>query len=158
MTTDNLATNEASIQTASELDNLHTTGQLRLHANGDANSYAIFDDNQDWLLSVLHNGRHLTIVQEANLRRLVACWNACDGIPTADLLTGKKPVLTAAPAQHSKVQPEILADAREKFEAWMSDNGLWPRAVEKSASGNYLLMATHTNWQAWCAARGLSLK
>jgi len=41
--------------------------------------------------------------------------------------------------------------SREQFEAWASDNGRFPRAVERSGGG-YLLLATQNNWQVWQAA------
>lgn len=40
---------------------------------------------------------------------------------------------------------------REAFEAWASDGGKWPRAVERSGDG-YVLMSTHHSWIAWQAA------
>lgn len=41
---------------------------------------------------------------------------------------------------------------REAFEAWASDDGAWPKAVEKSPSGSYRLMSTHSSWIAWQSA------
>ncbi|WP_440111706.1 hypothetical protein [Acidovorax sp. BL-A-41-H1] len=61
------------------------TGTLTVRANGDANSYALLDDHGQWLLAVLHNGQALEAKQLATLNRLAACWNACQGIPTAQL-------------------------------------------------------------------------
>lgn len=63
----------------------HTHGRLTFRENGDANSYALLDDTGNWLMSLLHNGQQATDTQRENLRRLVVCWNACEGIPTADL-------------------------------------------------------------------------
>lgn len=40
---------------------------------------------------------------------------------------------------------------REAFEKWMSDNGMWPKAIEKS-NGAYVLMQTAAAWEAWRAA------
>ena len=42
---------------------------------------------------------------------------------------------------------------REDFEAWASDNGAHPRAVHRGTNGGYLLMSTHTAWEAWQASR-----
>lgn len=38
--------------------------------------------NGRWLLSAQHNGEPLVDTQRANMRRLAACWNACEGLPT----------------------------------------------------------------------------
>lgn len=60
----------------------HTEGRLTFRANGDANSYALIGDDGRWWMSVLMNGEQMTERQESNLRRLAACWNACEGIDT----------------------------------------------------------------------------
>lgn len=43
---------------------------------------------------------------------------------------------------------------RDKFENWYSDDGTYPRAVERSATGDYVYMGASTAWMAWqaCAA------
>lgn len=63
----------------------HTETKLSYRANGESNSYALVDDKDHWLLTLLHNGQQLVPKQEANLRRLVACWNKCDGVSTERL-------------------------------------------------------------------------
>lgn len=63
----------------------HTPGRLTVRANGDANSYALLDQNGQWWMSLLLNGQQLTASQEANMRRLAACWNACEGLSTENL-------------------------------------------------------------------------
>jgi hypothetical protein len=40
---------------------------------------------------------------------------------------------------------------REAFEKWMSQDGKWPKAVERS-NGSYVLLATAAAWEAWRAA------
>lgn len=40
---------------------------------------------------------------------------------------------------------------RERFENWASDEGKYPRAVEKRG-GEYLLLATQSKWETWQAA------
>ena len=42
-------------------------------------------------------------------------------------------------------------DSHEQFSAWMSDNGLFPKAVERSGD-NYKLMQTRSAWQTWQVA------
>ena len=63
----------------------HTPTRLTVRANGDANSYALLDDKGRWFMSMLVNGEQMTELQEANIHRLAACWNACEGISTEDL-------------------------------------------------------------------------
>lgn len=42
---------------------------------------------------------------------------------------------------------------RAEFEAWMSDGGEFPKAVQRSADGQgYLLMIAQSAWVAWQAA------
>lgn len=64
---------------------IHTQGRITVRENGDPNSYAILDDRGYWLLSLLHNGQQVTSTQRENLRRLVACWNACEDEDTSML-------------------------------------------------------------------------
>lgn len=40
---------------------------------------------------------------------------------------------------------------RQRFERWASDDGEFPRAVEKRG-GEYLLLATQSKWETWQAA------
>jgi hypothetical protein len=40
---------------------------------------------------------------------------------------------------------------REAFEAWASDSGEFPKAVQRSGEG-YLLAVTQTYWSSWQAA------
>lgn len=68
----------------------HTPGLLKFHAQGDANDYCLVTNDGRWVISFLQNGELLTERQLENARRLVACWNACDGIDT-DVLTAKAP-------------------------------------------------------------------
>lgn len=39
---------------------------------------------------------------------------------------------------------------REKFEAWFSDGGKWPQAIERSRDG-YKLITAQNGWEAWQA-------
>lgn len=64
---------------------LHTPGKIVFRPNGDANSYAMLDEASHWWMSLLMNGEQITARQEANLRRMAACWNACVEIPTERL-------------------------------------------------------------------------
>ena len=46
-----------------------------------------------------------------------------------------------------------LESEREAFERVASDNGKWPKAIERDAKGNYLLLTTATGWMWWREAR-----
>ena len=49
--------------------------------------------------------------------------------------------------------PDVNADVRARFEAWASDGGKFPKAVERTCyDDGYRLMATHLYWLAWQAA------
>lgn len=45
---------------------------------------------------------------------------------------------------------------RHAFEKWMSDNGLWPKAVEKDYQGNYKLLSVSSAWTVWQARAAMS--
>lgn len=66
--------------------NNYTQGKMVVRVNGDANSYALRDESGNWWMSVLMNGEQHTGLQEENLRRLAACWNACEGIDTDNMI------------------------------------------------------------------------
>jgi hypothetical protein len=38
--------------------------------------------NGEWLMAIQHNGEQMPETQRENVRRLVACWNACEGSST----------------------------------------------------------------------------
>lgn len=44
---------------------------------------------------------------------------------------------------------------RALFEAVASDHGLWPKAIERDAKGNYLLLTTANGWMWWQHARSM---
>lgn len=64
---------------------VHTPGRLHFRENGDANSYALLDENGRWWMSLLMNGEQVTERRRANLVRMAAAWNACEGILTENL-------------------------------------------------------------------------
>ena len=62
---------------------VHSPEKLEFKASTYApNTYRLGTEGGDWLMAVLHNGEQVEARQEANMRRLVACWNACDGSST----------------------------------------------------------------------------
>lgn len=47
---------------------------------------------------------------------------------------------------------DLSDDDRRRFEAWASDDGTWPKAIERDASGQYKLSITAHSWTVWRAA------
>ncbi len=60
----------------------HTQGRVTFKEEGDANHWSMLTEDGRWLLALLHNGEAVSARQIANFRRLAACWNACEGVPT----------------------------------------------------------------------------
>ena len=44
---------------------------------------------------------------------------------------------------------------RADFEAFMSDNGKFPQAIERDTNGNYILMQAASSWDVWQARAAL---
>lgn len=69
----------------------HTKGKLRVEQNSDDETESMFsiitDEVEPWYVSGTISNLAANI-QEANARRLVACWNAAEGIPTETLENG----------------------------------------------------------------------
>ena len=63
----------------------HTEEPWQWRAQGDANHYCMLTHDGKWVIAFLQNGEMLTVEQEANARRIVACVNACAGIETEAL-------------------------------------------------------------------------
>jgi len=90
--------------------------RLTYRANGDANSYALLDDTGNWFMSLQLNGQQMEAQQEANLRRLAACWNICEGFDT-DML---EHILLLGETMHSRFKArdrveEVLIADRLRF-------------------------------------------
>jgi hypothetical protein len=63
----------------------HITANLTYtEAWHEPNQFTILTNNK-WLMSIQHNGEQLVEVQRENMRRMVACWNACELMPTKDI-------------------------------------------------------------------------
>lgn len=60
----------------------HTQSRITFKEDGDANHFSMLTEDGRWLLALLHNGEQVSPTQIANFRRLAACWNACETIPT----------------------------------------------------------------------------
>lgn len=94
-----------------------TMGRITFREDWAANQYAMLTEDGKWWLALLANGEMTSERQRANFRRLAACWNACDGIPTEKLekaagdITPVFQLLTEANAQVIKLRNtlEIIA-------------------------------------------------
>lgn len=70
----------------------HTDGELQFtESPHEANRFTINVNGHHWLMSILHNGEPLKETQRENMRRLVACWNACKDSSTEWLELQCKP-------------------------------------------------------------------
>ena len=105
----------------------NTQGRLSIKENGDANSYALLDESGNWLLSILHNGEKLTSVQRETMRRVAACWNACEGISTDELeeiaSTGGMLGPREDVARIAKQRDELLEAMKTFVSATITDTG-----------------------------------
>lgn len=63
----------------------HTQGRLAFHTDGDANRFTMVNEQGRWVASLLLNGEQVTTRQVANMERMVACWNACEGLTMAQI-------------------------------------------------------------------------
>lgn len=84
----------------------HTQGHLHVGGNG-----TIIYGADGWGVAnaTVFHGRTQPATSEANARRLVACWNACDGISTADLETaGRLAAADEATLRNLQVQRDHL--------------------------------------------------
>ncbi len=45
--------------------------------------------------------------------------------------------------------PEKIIEERAAFEKYYSEDGLWPKAIERSHSGGYRLMQAQAAWDIW---------
>ncbi len=69
-------------------DSARTQGPLSLRLDLDSGWFNILDHHGNTVLDVPHNISFGVHTQIANLRRLVACWNACEGISTEAIERG----------------------------------------------------------------------
>ena len=91
----------------------HTPGRIYFRANGDANSYALMDQaTNNWRMTILLNGEQVTAQQAADLERMAACWNACEGISTDTLERGPDSVFIYA-GDLTKQRDELLQALRD---------------------------------------------
>lgn len=92
----------------------HTTGRITFKADGDANHYSMLTEDGRWWMAVLANGEQTSERQIANLRRLAACWNACEGISTEYLETTGLPEFAGKTLCADMVQVELDAMTKQR--------------------------------------------
>jgi len=99
----------------------HTPGKLAYQESQyEPNRFTIGVDGK-WLMSIQHNGEQMPETQRENVRRLAACWNACEGIPTETLEEHALGVIGAEHSQqtyHTKHERDSLMTAAK---AWLDD-------------------------------------
>lgn len=80
------------------------------------------------------------------------------GIPARDAeIDAMRKEIKALKADQAQptIKDSLTVDERAAFEAWASDDGEFPKAVERSGHG-YKLMQTQTYWMAWQARAALA--
>lgn len=119
-------------------------GKLEFVENGEANSYNILNAEGRWLLSMQHNGQEVLDTQRANMRRLVACWNACELLSTeqVEAIDGLMPATLAY--QVMQRQREMLLERLEHTLRWhdqlnMTDVELIRKTVDAVKAGEWKL-------------------
>lgn len=103
----------------------HTKGRLRLEQSKSGQRFLYSDAHRDPLCGVLRATVTLTPEEgEANARRLVACWNACIGIPTeyVEAATGVGDI-SAFRQRTAAERDELLAALRDLRTAIHDFNG-----------------------------------
>lgn len=127
---------------------LHTTGKMTWHESTiEANVYQLRIDGH-WLLSVRHNGEQMPEKQRENMRRLAACWNACEGIRTEVLeanQSGGLPWNVADQIEARVLQGEML-EALQKAVAEAK-----PTSVRRELrpGDDCTLLVEITEWADW---------
>ena len=99
------------------------------------------------------------VAQRINL----ACTNLFDRAGTTSFRIARsieQAILAKLQATQEPVHAGELPDEREAFEAYMSDNGKWPAAVQRYDNGSrsYVLLQTATAWETWQARAALSAR
>lgn len=90
----------------------HTAGQLKFeHVTGVEDMSVLLSETRDTIAEIFEQHHTGSGIGNANGARLVACWNACIGIPTEMLEStehGEKPALvTALATQVAQLRGEL---------------------------------------------------
>lgn len=88
-------------------------GALKVHGGDEITTVSNINE-REWPRNIAHvRPSHVEWRTQSNARRLVACWNACQGIDTGDLEKGAVNVMehmTATPEQRLQKSNEILSE------------------------------------------------
>ena len=82
--------------------------------------------------------------------RSVSEWSVEDITP--------KNVTAAIAALRTAIQQAEVTDERAAFEEWATNEGKWPKAVDRDHNGCYLLLQTSYAWTVWQARALLALR
>lgn len=94
----------------------HTNGPLKFLEQGEACEYCLVTDDKRWVISFRLNGEFMPLAQQDIARRMVACWNACEGLDTELLeniaMTGGLVERFALINQTEQQRDDLLAAAK----------------------------------------------
>lgn len=94
----------------------HTPGKLAYtELKYEPNRFTVGVIGAQWLLAIQHNGEQMPGTQRENVRRLVACWNACENVATSALEF--EPKLMMMDLVNATVQRDELLTAAK---AWLN--------------------------------------
>lgn len=101
--------------------------------------------------------RQLVSVSSIDVERMIAeCvpgGDICDHQHVADAIRRYCDAWPSDTPSEAVPSPSTADDERKAFEAWFSDGGKYPKAIEMGSSdGGYRLASTYTAWVAWQAA------
>ena len=74
-----------------------------------------------WLMAIQYNGEQMPEAQRENVRRLVACWNACESIPTETLEEHALGVIGAEHSQQTYRTKHERDSLMTAAKAWLDD-------------------------------------
>jgi hypothetical protein len=148
-----------------------TQGRISYRSSHDeANQFSIMlDEGGEWLIGLTLNGRLMTSKQETNMRRLVACWNACEGLSTEELDAksnqASNKASTEVPAGRATEEMALQAgfsnglgidglDELKVFESLVVENLVKYYVIYTSDSGpQNIVFDTDKERQEWCSTQ-----
>lgn len=100
--------------------------------DGDANRYHILDNNKQWMLALLHNGKDIVSTQRETMRRLVACWNTCRGLSINQLEQIRFPIaeIYSRNLKNERLLHLLLPEVKEVIRISDRDHEAWNKVKE----------------------------